>query len=213
MALTSDEHSQDNHGQVEVTTPSLSQDSYGRTRFSAISEEDRNSESGNSDLLDLDDSRVTKGSEWQQRGNLSRDASGDTGKRTSRYLPEEPNLISFMIVLVLHFDEVDTYRPVEIRPNPEDGQANLLRGSMVPESGRLDVMEGVDLKGLGDDRIDDSAMASNWPADDASSESSAASFATAQSALTIRAAPKPPGFSRQNTDTTTMSWTTARAEL
>lgn len=85
MALTSDDYSQDNHGQVEVTTPNLSQDGYGRTRFSAISEEGRTSESGNTDLLDLDDS--AKGGEWPQRGNLSRDASGDTGKRTSRYLP------------------------------------------------------------------------------------------------------------------------------
>lgn len=126
---------------------------------------------------------------------------------------EEPKLTSFIIVLVLHFDEVDSYRPVEIRPTSGDGQANLVRGSMVPESGRLDLMDGVDLKGLGSDRMDDPAMATNWPADDASSESSATSFATAQSAMTIRAAPKPPGFSRQNTDTTTMLGTTARAEL
>lgn len=81
MALTSDEISQDNHGNVEVTTPNFSQDGYARTRFSAISEEDRISESGNSDLMATNGSRLLKDSQWPERGQLFRDESGDTGKR------------------------------------------------------------------------------------------------------------------------------------
>lgn len=112
---------------------------------------------------------------------------------------------------VLQFNEVNSYLPVKIQPVPADGQVNINRESKVPESGSLEGSTIVDLQGLGSRNLNDSAL--EWPADDTTSESSAASFATAQSGTTIRASAIPPDFSRQNTDATIMSYATARGEV
>ena len=82
MALTSDEVSQDNHGNVEVTTPRLSQDGYARTKFPAISEEDRTSDSEDSDAMRMSVNRASKEPGWALREHLPRDGSGDTGERS-----------------------------------------------------------------------------------------------------------------------------------
>lgn len=82
MALTSDEVSQDNHGNVEVTTPRLSQDGYARTKFPAICEEDRTSDSENSDSMGMSHDRASKESGWPLRDHSPRDGSGDSGERS-----------------------------------------------------------------------------------------------------------------------------------
>ncbi|GHJ84187.1 hypothetical protein NliqN6_0589 [Naganishia liquefaciens] len=190
MALTSDEVSQENHGEVEVATPRFSEDCYAKTKFPAISEEDCTSDSESVDSMERNDDGMQKNSERRTREHLRREESED---------------------IVLQFSEVATHLPLTIQPAKADGQMCKSRESKVPESGSLEGSTLAGLENLGDRNLHIPAQLGR--ADNLTSESTAASFATAQSPLTIRATPDPPSFSRQNTDTTTMSYATARGEL
>lgn len=83
LALTSDNASQDAHGNVEIATPNLSQNGHDKARFPAISEEDRASEVSECDLIHVDEHRFDD-HRWMQKGYLPRDASSNTSKESPR---------------------------------------------------------------------------------------------------------------------------------
>ena len=212
MALTSDEVSQENHGEVEVATPRFSEDCYAKTKFPAISEEDCTSDSESVDSMERNDDGMQKKSERRTREHLRREESEDIGKKLLQVTIFCERISTFVFfVPVLQFSEVATHLPLTIQPAKADGQMCKSRESKVPESGSLEGSTLAGLENLGDRNLHIPAQLGR--ADNLTSESTAASFATAQSPLTIRATPDPPSFSRQNTDTTTMSYATARGEL
>ncbi|KAJ9120828.1 hypothetical protein QFC22_002762 [Naganishia vaughanmartiniae] len=211
IVSTSDESSHDAHGNVEVATPNFSQNEghHEKTRFPAISEEDRSDVSDSDDrLLRGDETQTFHDHRWMKKGFLPRDASSNT---------------------ILNFHEIEARQPEgpHVATNIVDrlGKTSVLpdRNSVVPESGRLG--ESSD----DDDSTGSLALISEnghngFPAvptmvpavgqnDSAySSVSDINSFVSARSTATIKAPVGYPVLARQDTDLTTMSYATAASK-
>lgn len=89
MVLTSDDASQDAQN-LELATPNLSQNGHDKSRFPAISEEDRFSDVSESEVTQADELRFDD-HRWMQKGHLPRDASNNTSKPSTRHTYAPPH--------------------------------------------------------------------------------------------------------------------------
>ncbi|KAI5454065.1 hypothetical protein NCC49_005056 [Naganishia albida] len=185
MVLTSDDASQDAQN-LELATPNLSQNGHNKSRFPAISEEDR----------------------FSDKGHLPRDASNNT---------------------TLNFNQVETRQTGDIQADEQPGFIcrGTHRSSVSAEYGLLESPpEALPTSNGRHSTYDPSStlIGSSPPVyltlpsfirqeSDISSDSYAASFATAQFSETVKGTSKVPDFFRQNTETTTMSYATADGDV